>query len=267
LTDHDSNASPIAVTAETGDDRVRLPAVSLARELGLPFLEGGPTTTTGWADLLLVQTTERLELRETRRGSPRPIYVDFVGGPLGFRRLSGRSRRQPIAQAVGLRGGPVTVVDATAGLAWDSFLLACLGCSVTAIERSPVLAALVRDGIIRAKHHSPQLDAVLARFSLVLGEARDVLRNMTDSYAPDTIYLDPMYPPGKKTALVKKEMRVCRRLVGDDPDAGELFEAACRVAKKRVVVKRQLYAPPLGPKPTTTHRGTRVRYDVYVMRS
>lgn len=265
MVDDDFNPPSIAVTAGTGDGRVRLATVSLARELSLPFFDVEPTAAIGRPEFLLVQTTERLELRETRRGAPRPIYVDFVGGPLGFRRLSGRSRRQPIAQAVGLRGGPVTVVDATAGLARDSFLLACLGCTVTAIERSPVLAALVRDGIIRAEHHSPQLDAVLARFKLILGDARNVLRSMTGSDAPDTVYLDPMYPPGKKAALVKKEMRVCRRLVGDDPDAGELFEAACRVAKKRVVVKRQLHAPPLGPKPTTTHRGTRVRYDVYVM--
>ena len=265
MTDHDFNPPPIAVTAETGDDRVRLAAASLARELGLPVLDGAVTATTGRPEFLLVQTAERLELRELRRGSSRPIYVDFVGGPLGFRRLSGRSRRQPIARAVGLRGGPITVVDATAGLARDSFLLACLGCTVTAIERSSVLAALVRDGITRAEHHSPQLDAVLARFSLVLGDARSVLRSMTGSNAPDTIYLDPMYPPGKKAALVKKEMRLCRRLVGDDPDAGELFEAACRVAKKRVVVKRQLHAPPLGPDTDTTRRGTRVRYDVYIM--
>ena len=265
MVNDDFNPPSLAVTAETGDNRARLAAVSLARELRLPFFDVETTTTIRRPEFLLVQTTERLELRETRCGATRPIYVDFIGGPLGFRRLSGRSRRQPIAQAVGLRSGPVTVVDATAGLARDSFLLACLGCTVTAIERSPVLAALVRDGIIRAEHHSPQLDTVLARFKLILGDARTVLRSMTGSDAPDAVYLDPMYAPGKKAALVKKEMRVCRRLVGDDPDAGELFEAACRVAKKRVVVKRQLHAPPLGPKPTTTHRGTRVRYDVYVM--
>lgn len=255
----------MAVTADSRDDRIRQAALSLARETNLLFKDNNPTATALRPELLLVQTSERLELRETRRGASRPIYVDFIGGPLGFRRLSGRSRRQPIAQAVGLRGGAVTVVDATAGLARDSFLLACLGCTVTAIERSPVLAALVRDGLIRAVHHSPQLEAVLARFNLVLGDARSILRNMTDSDAPDTVYLDPMYPPGKKSALVKKEMRICRRLVGDDPDAGELFEAACRAAKKRVVVKRQLHALPLGPEPTTTHRGTRVRYDVYLM--
>ena len=306
LTHETVNPVRIVVTAESGDDRLRFAAMSLARELALPYFEGDPISAEQRPEFLLTLTLDRLELREsvfekapfraapvrkrtlsgtnrsltvaardvqtasqtrseTRRGSSRQIYVDFVGGAVGFRRVSGRTRRQPIAQAVGLRHGPVSLVDATAGLGRDSFLLACLGCTVTAIERSPVLAALVRDGIARAGGHSPKLDEVLARLRFVLGDARDVLRTMTDSSAPDTIYIDPMYPPSKKSALVKKEMRVCRRLVGDDPDAGELFDLARQVAKKRVVVKRQPHAPPLGPKPTTTCLGTRVRYDVYVV--
>ncbi|MFH1108529.1 MAG: class I SAM-dependent methyltransferase [Planctomycetota bacterium] len=265
LTRETVNPVRIVVTAESGDDRLRFAAVSLARELALPYLEGDAISMEHRPEFVLALSPARLELRETCRGSSRPIYVDFVGGAAGYRRVSGRTRRQPIAQAVGLRNGPVSLVDATAGLGRDSFLLACLGCTVTAIERSPVLAALVHDGIARAGGRSPKLDEVLARLRFVLGDARDVLRTMTDAFAPDTIYIDPMYPPSKKSALVKKEMRVCRRLVGDDPDAGELFDLARRVAKKRVVVKRQPHAPPLGPKPTTTCRGTRVRYDVYVV--
>ena len=265
LTYETVNSVRIVVTAESGDDRLRFAAMSLARELALPYFEGDAISAEQRPEFLLTLTPDRLELRETCRGSSRPIYVDFVGGAVGFRRVSGRTRRQPIAQAVGLRNGPVSLVDATAGLGRDSFLLACLGCTVTAIERSPVLAALVRDGIARAGGHSPKLDEVLARLRFVLGDARDVLRTMADASAPDTIYIDPMYPPSKKSALVKKEMRVCRRLVGDDPDAGELFDLARQVAKKRVVVKRQPHAPPLGPKPTTTCLGTRVRYDVYVV--
>ena len=265
LTHETVNPVRISVTAESGDDRLRFAAMSLARELALPYLEGDAISVEQRAEFLLTLTPDRLELRETRRGASRPIYVDFVAGAVGFRRVSGRTRRQPIAQAVGLRNGPVSLVDATAGLGRDSFLLACLGCTVTAIERSPVLAALVRDGIARAGGHSPKLDEVLARLRLIEGDARDVLRTMTGASAPDTIYIDPMYPPSKKSALVKKEMRICRRLVGDDPDAGELFDLARQVAKKRVVVKRQLHAPPLRPDPDTTRRGTRVRYDVYLM--
>jgi hypothetical protein len=81
---------------------------------------------------------------------------------------------------------------------------------------------------------------------------------------PDVVYLDPMYPPQKKSALVKVEMRILRRLVGDDPDAGELFELAWAVARQRVVVKRHRHAEPLSPHPTHSHSDQTTRYDVYV---
>ncbi len=242
-------------------------AVSLARQLALPYLDYKGPSQGLQPEFLLSQTTRRLELRETHRGYPRPLYVDFVGGPLGFRRHFGQNRRQPIAKAIGRHGHPTIVVDATAGLAQDSFLLACLGFTVISIERSAVLSALVWDGLSRARGHSPQLDEVLSRFAPVMDDARKVLEAMKGAKAPDVVYLDPMYPPRKKDAASKKEMRICRRLVGDDPDAGDLFEVAVGCAKKRVVVKRALHAPPLGPKPDTTHRGTRVRYDVYLIRN
>ncbi|MFO1350284.1 MAG: class I SAM-dependent methyltransferase [Gammaproteobacteria bacterium] len=39
---------------------------------------------------------------------------------------------------------------------------------------------------------------------------------------PEVIYLDPMYPERSKAALVKKESRVLRELVGPDDDAARL---------------------------------------------
>ena len=81
--------------------------------------------------------------------------------------------------------------------------------------------------------------------------------------APDVVYLDPMYPPKKKSALVKKEMRICRMLVGEDEDAGELLEIARRVARRRVVVKRLRHAPPLKANAAAEYVGRTVRYDVY----
>jgi 16S rRNA (guanine1516-N2)-methyltransferase len=212
--------------------------------------------------------------------------VDFLKGPLAGRRLTGQSRRQPIAKAVGLRGESISVVDATAGFAGDAFLLACLGCEVTAVERSPVLFALVRDALRRAtllnpplarreagrpsqggdKGRSNLLESVLGRFHLVLGDSRDVLRGMKKGgETPDVVYLDPMYTPAKRRALAKKEMRICRRLVGDDQDAGELFDIALQTARRRVVVKRHPDAPPLAPDPSITFPGRTVRYDVYLL--
>jgi 16S rRNA (guanine1516-N2)-methyltransferase len=55
-----------------------------------------------------------------------------------------------------------------------------------------------------------------------------------------------------------------RRLAGEDPDASILFQVARRHARKRVIVKRPRYAPPLGDDPDIMHKGKSVRYDIYL---
>ena len=149
--DSDSIArSSVAVWCEEASPRLHDRTAALARELSLPLVEAVTEADRVHYDLLLVVTEQRLELRETGRKKGRPLFVDFVGGAVGFRRRVAGSRRQPIARAIGLRGDPPTVLDATAGLGRDSFLLACLGCPVVAVERSPVLGALLGDGLTRA---------------------------------------------------------------------------------------------------------------------
>ena len=46
----------------------------------------------------------------------------------------------------------------------------------------------------------------------------------------DVVYLDPMIRINKKSALVKKEMRVFQHLVGADLDADELLLPALQLA-------------------------------------
>ena len=253
----------VLVTADSDDPVVRDRATALAEELGLPMRSDAAPVFEG-PDLWLVVTEDRLELRETGPDAAGPVYVDFVHGPSGYRRRSNLSRRQPLALALGLGRGPVTVVDATAGLARDAFLLASLGCPVIAVERSVVLGALIRDGLRRANEHGSQaLRNVLGRLTLIVDDARAVLDQMMRTTPPDVVYIDPMYPPRKKSALSKKEMRILRRLVGDDPDVLELFTVARDVALRRVVVKRPRHAPSLAPAPAVQCRGKQVRYDVY----
>jgi 16S rRNA (guanine1516-N2)-methyltransferase len=79
----------------------------------------------------------------------------------------------------------------------------------------------------------------------------------------EVVYLDPMYPAGRKTAE-RKPLRTLRMLVGDDSDAAGLLDAARKAAIRRVIVKRPLRAAPLAEKPHHTHEGKAVRYDVYL---
>ena len=176
-------------------------------------------------------------------------------------------RGQPLARAVGLKPGyDPTVIDATAGMGRDAFVLATLGCRVHMLERSPVIAALLADGLARATADAELGPVISGHLRLVHTDAIAYLRGLTAEERPEVVYLDPMYPHRRKAALVKKEMRTFRTLVGEDPDAGELLLAALEAARKRVVVKRPKGAEPLpGPRPNAAVESPNTRYDLYVI--
>lgn len=232
------------------------------------------------SDYSLYLTDERLELRSTglrssgirstripsTESSQGPVFVDFTQGAVNFRRRFGGGRKQLIARAAGLKKGATpTVLDATAGFARDAFVLACLGCEVTLIERSPIIAALLEDGIKRALSDTDIGDLVQDKFCLLYGDAINIVNELQEDNYPDVIYLDPMFPERVKSALVKKEMRVFRDLVGKDMDSDKLISVALEKAKKRVVVKRPVYAPWLNQlKPSIEMKGKKHRFDVYL---
>lgn len=211
-------------------------------------------------------TAERLQLVELSEDAPGPVYVDFVGGAVGHRHRFGGGRGQTIAKAVGLKGGAnPSIVDATAGLGRDAFVLASLGCHVTLLERSAVVAALLEDGLCRAAADSELGDWIGERMHMVHADAVAWMDGLAEADFPDVVYLDPMFPHRQKSALVKKEMRLFQQLVGYDEGEGALLTAALRVARKRVVVKRPDTAPWLdNRKPTMAIEGKKHRFDVYV---
>jgi 16S rRNA (guanine1516-N2)-methyltransferase len=242
------------------DEAHRPEAERLARELSLPLLPLAPTAAPA-GRLLLVVADGRLELRTSGRRSPGGVAADFLGERLREVSGPGAGRRRALARAAGLAAGErPTVLDATAGLGRDAFRLASLGCPVTVVERSPVVAALLADGLRRAAADS-RAAATVARMTLVAGDAREVLRR---GPAPDVVLVDPMYPPARKSAAPGKELLLLRRLLGADDDAGELLAAARRVAR-RVVVKRRAHDPPLdGQTPDLSWPGRSTRFDVYL---
>nr|WP_205299007.1 MULTISPECIES: 16S rRNA (guanine(1516)-N(2))-methyltransferase RsmJ [Pantoea] len=215
------------------------------------------------AVMALVLTPERLELRKLDEPKLGGIFVDFVTGAMAHRRKFGGGRGEAVAKAVGIKGGYLPdVIDATAGLGRDAFVLAALGCRVRMLERHPVVAALLDDGLRRGYEDAEIGGWLRERLTLLHVVSQQALSDITP--APDVVYLDPMYPHRQKSAMVKKEMRVFQSLVGPDEDADALLEPARRLAKKRIVVKRPDYAPPLAGVATQSAVVTKShRFDIY----
>ncbi|WP_339719824.1 class I SAM-dependent methyltransferase [uncultured Paraglaciecola sp.] len=218
--------------------------------------------------LALIQQLSHLELRQLNEPKVGAVIVDFTSDALTFRRLHGGGKKESIAKAIGLKGhDSLHVLDATAGLGRDAFVLASLGCVVDMIERSPVVAALLQDGLDRAAVDHQLSSWIPDRMQLCHGVATDLLNNWQGT-TPDVVYLDPMFPHRKKSAAVKKEMRIFQQLLGPDEDADLLLEPALLLAKKRVVVKRPSGAPFLaGKKPQIEMLGKANRFDVYLIQN
>ena len=221
------------------------------------------------AELLLCLDEQGLSLRSTEADVPGAaatgaVRVDFVGGALAHRRQFGGGAGQMVARAAGIRGAVrPSILDATAGLGRDAFVMASLGCDVTLLERQPVIAALLEDGLRRAREAGGEVAEIASRMRLIHCDAISALCDWSEAI-PQVIHLDPMFPHREKSALVKKEMRLFRPLAGDDNDAPALLRAALALASHRVAVKRPRKAPAIaGPAPSAEMKGQSSRYDIY----
>ena len=170
-------------------------------------------------------------------------------------------KKDLLAVAVGKK--TKTILDATTGWAQDSLALFRMGYQVQCIERSPIMAALIQDGLHRLEQKDWLQNRQLSVPNLLTGDAIKLLVQLQET--PECIYLDPMFPPKrKKSALAKKAMTVLRDILGDDLDREDLFAAAWQATGKRLVVKCPDDAEPIVPNPSESFSGKLVRYDVYL---
>lgn len=200
-------------------------------------------------DLALVMDQGVLSLRDNRGRRLKPLSIDFDAP-------EDPSKKQPLGQAVGRRTR--TVVDATGGWGDDARRLRAMGYSVTVVERNPLMAALLRNAAARAACSR----SGVAALEVIEDDAIAYLPAHPDGW--DCVYLDPMFPPKRRSAtLARRRLRLLRELAGDDPDRDWLFEAAMTAAARRVVVKRPDHGAPAFGEPAQIHAGKLVCYDVY----
>jgi len=229
---------------------------TMANQLQIPF--------THQAELVLNKKLDGWNLSSHLSSMPGEIFIDFTSGKIARRRKTPGVGKQPLAKAIGIKQSlRPTILDATAGLGADAFLLASLGCKVWLCERNPIVALLLKDAIERAQQ-DPDTAEIFKNSMLFAGENIDQAKKNLP-LAPEVIYLDPMYPkPEKKrSANVKKEMQIMRMLLAPDNDAVEWLEKA-RNWSKKVVVKRPAWAEPLAKDVNGCVESKNHRYDIFL---
>lgn len=184
------------------------------------------------------------------------LKIDWIHNVADYHRKSHRGKQELICKALGIDKNAHKILDLTLGLAQDAVFLAQRGVQVVGVERSPVLFLLLKE----AQRLAWASFDWVANIEILFGQAQEVYRQQKGI---DAIYLDPMFPEKKKSALPRKEMRIFRSLVGEDEDAAELLKNILQNTSQRVVVKRPLKAPVLTEKPIHSYEGTTVRYDLY----
>ena len=207
---------------------------------------------------------ERFELREADgppEGTGYRLWYDESGMTLfhgsgdglalDHRDIELRSRQSSeLARACAASGRPA-VADLMAGWGTDGLALALRGCTVTLVERAPIVWAM--------------LDEFVTRLELPAAVLCEPAEQWCEAHpgGVDVAYLDPMFPARHKTALPGREMQVLRDLAwrGDTPLPRQIHLAR-RAARDRVVVKRRAREPVLLA-PDWSVRGRRVRFDVY----
>lgn len=249
----------IAVGALSLEDTVR--AQQLALELSLPYL----SDTTGY-DYLLCFTELGLGLKDLHHPKHPAFIIDFTAGKVAYRSQQASLKNELLAKAIGMKpkDNPI-ILDVTAGLGRDSYILATVGFTVTMLEQSGLVYNLLKDGIERASKN-PHLADIMQKMQLIHIDSTIWLKNLKKDQYPDVIYLDPMFPERKKSSSVKKEMVILQDLLVKDSNDQALFDLAFACAKKRVVVKRPRLAPNIVERaPNYTVSGKSSRFDIYLI--
>ena len=191
------------------------------------------------------------------------LKCSFIEGPILHRLKYGKGRGQNLAKAVGMKSNKNRkIVDATAGLGYDAFILASLGAKVTLIERSDKMYEILQNGINEGVSFGGEIEKIINRMDLLFGDSKDILPKLS----PEVIMIDTMYKDRKKSALVKNNMRLVREIVGPDSDYIELLKVALNCAKNRVVLKQPRYAEPIKEIRKCSHQilGKTIRYDIFM---
>lgn len=194
-----------------------------------------------------------LYLKDSKNNNIKPICIDFSKYIV---------ENSALLKACRINGNEkIKLLDCTAGLVKDTFVLASNGYSVIAIEKNKTIFNLI-DNAVKIGTKNEYIKKVLDRIKFLNMDSIDFLENSEEKF--DCIYLDPMFEESKKSRLVNKNMQIFHKLT-DNSDNKKLFNLAMEKVLKKVVVKRSLYGELLINKtPDFQIKEKTIRFDVYL---
>ncbi len=214
--------------------------------------------------LLIEVVDNRLAISRWGLPSMNPLIVDFVSMVEKIRTQTHQLQSELLIKACGLnKKSNQTVLDATAGIGTDAFLLHSTGAIVSMVEFHPLLYSLLNDGVNNYLEYLPQEND----FTVTYADSCNYMLDASNEKR-DIVYLDPMFATKNKNALVKREMQLIQLVHSHLPytsDQAQLLSAAKGFAKSRVVVKRAINASFLDQQqPNYSLKGKAIRFDVYL---
>lgn len=189
-------------------------------------------------------------------GNQKPIHVDFFETQLSRQALK-TSRKDLICRALGLKTNQKHLIDFTAGMGKDSFIVSKYFEKVTLVERNPIVYLLLEDGFRRLTETHKELGQ---KFTLSFQEAEAFLT--TEPINPESVfYFDFMFSDKKSKS--HKEMFLLKHLTKNDEHIHEetLLNLALSKMPQRMVLKAKSYKGLL--KSVQEYKGSTVSYYIF----
>lgn len=142
--------------------------------------------------------------------------------------------KDPFVLACGLQNND-EVLDCTLGLGADATVASffCPNGRVVGLESSSPIAWVVKWGMKLYKSKINWLDEAIHRIEVINNEHMSYLKSLpANSF--DIVYFDPMF---RKPLLKSLALSPLRILANHEPLTSESIKEACRIARRRVVVK------------------------------
>ncbi|WP_343182522.1 class I SAM-dependent methyltransferase [Buchnera aphidicola] len=214
-----------------------------------------------YAKFSLILQANRIELQDNTNKKEKNIWINF--NYQNFQQYKKDYKRKIIKAVKIKKKKKINILDATAGLGKDAFILFSHGYNITMIERNPILSILLEDGLKRG--FKDKMIGTLIKKKMKLIYASSININQMNLQKPDVIYIDPMFPSYKQKSLPKKNIKIIKKIVGSDLDSINLFHECMKFSVYKIVVKRPKTSSYIScHKPSYSIKTKKYRFDIYI---